>query len=157
MDIVLMTIGKTRCQFVTAGITEFAARLKRYIPFSIIEIPDLKTTRSLSEQLQKEKEGELILARLSTADFVILLDEHGKEYSSVEFASYLEKLMAMGRKRIVFVVGGPYGFSESVYSRGDAKISLSRMTFNHEMVRMFFVEQLYRSMTIIRGEPYHHE
>lgn len=156
MDILLMTVGRTRIDFVARGLAEYTGRLKRYVPFDMTELPDVKASRSMSEQQQKDREGEMILQKINPADFVVLLDERGREYSSVEFAGYIEKLMASGRKRTVFVVGGPYGFSEAVYARADAKLSLSRMTFNHEMVRMFFVEQIYRAMTILRGEPYHH-
>lgn len=157
MNITLLTLGKTRISFVQQGMREYASRLERYTPFDIIELPDIKTAKSMTFEKQKDLEGESILAKLSPSDFVILLDERGREFSSLEFASYIEKLQVSGRKRVVFVVGGPYGFSASVYNRADAKISLSRMTFNHEMVRMFFVEQVYRAMTILRNEPYHHE
>lgn len=157
MDIILMTVGKASIPFVVAGINEYVQRLKRYVPFTLLEIPDVKKSRSLTEQQQKEREGEIILAKTNPADYVILLDEKGREYTSMEFSAYLDKLMGTGRKRTVFVVGGPYGFSSEVYARADAKLSLSRMTFNHEMVRMFFIEQIYRAMTILRGEPYHHE
>lgn len=157
MDILLLTVGKTRSPFVIAGIDEYMRRLTRYVSFSMAEIPDVRASKAMSEQVQKEKEGTLILDRLSASDFVVLLDEKGNEFTSVEFAGYMQKVMTSGRKRMVFVVGGPYGFSSNVYARGNAKISLSRMTFNHEMVRMFFVEQIYRAMTILRGEPYHHQ
>ncbi|MDE5645386.1 MAG: 23S rRNA (pseudouridine(1915)-N(3))-methyltransferase RlmH [Muribaculaceae bacterium] len=157
MDIVLMTVGKTRIAFAAEGIKEYSRRLARYVPFVVSELPDVRSTRAMTEELQKEREGTMILDKISPADFVVLLDERGRQFSSVEFASYMEKLMGSGRKRMVFVIGGPYGFSEDVYARADAKLSLSRMTFNHEMVRMFFVEQIYRAMTILRGEPYHHE
>lgn len=151
-----MAVGKTGIPFVKSGIEEYTKRLRRYVGFSLYELPDLKSKVS-SEAQQKVKEGEMILERISSSDYVIILDERGKEYSSLEFADYLEKLMGMGRKRLVFIVGGPYGFSEAVYARADAKLSLSRMTFNHEMVRLFFVEQIYRGMTILNGEPYHHQ
>lgn len=157
MEFVLIAVGRTRMKFVEQGITEYRTRLQRYTPFSIVELPDVKDTKSLTEDLQKVKEGEAILQRILPSDFVILLDERGRDLSSVEYAAYLQKIMASGRKRTIFVIGGPYGFSKQVYDRADAKISLSRMTFNHEMVRMFFVEQLYRAMTILRHEPYHHE
>ena len=157
MEITLLTVGKTKTPFITAGIKEYVDRLGHYIDFTLNEIPDIKTTKSLSEKNQKEKEGQMILSKLNPSDFVILLDEHGMEFNSEEFASYLQKIMSTGRKRLIFVVGGPYGFSDEVYSRADAKISLSKMTFNHEMVRVFFIEQLYRAMTILRGEPYHHK
>lgn len=157
MDILLLTIGKTRTQFVADGIKEYTKRLSRYLSFDILELPDVRATKSMTERMQKIREGELILEKILPSDHVVLLDERGREYSSVEFSAYIEKLMASGRKRTVFVVGGPYGFSEEVYTRADAKLSLSRMTFNHEMIRMFFVEQIYRAMTILRGEPYHHD
>ncbi|MCM1369141.1 MAG: 23S rRNA (pseudouridine(1915)-N(3))-methyltransferase RlmH [Candidatus Amulumruptor caecigallinarius] len=157
MDFVLLTVGSTHIKFVNDGIGEYKSRLRRYIPFSLIELPDAKTGKTMSKELHKEKEGKLIISKLSASDRVVLLDERGTEFTSTGFASYIEKTMASGSKRLVFVVGGPYGFSDEVYSRANEKISLSRMTFNHEMVRIFFIEQLYRAMTIIRGEPYHHE
>ena len=126
------------------------------MPFSIAVIPELKNTKSLSFQQQKEREGELILAKLQSSDHVVLLDEHGKDFRSVEFARWIEQKNASVR-RLVFVIGGPYGFSETVYSRANEKISLSKMTFSHQMVRLVFVEQIYRACTIIKGEPYHHE
>lgn len=156
MDIQLLTVGKTNQGYIQAGIDEYCKRLKRYIAFSIISLPDIKSIKGLSEALQKEKEGEVILNYLSPSDTVILLDEHGKEYTSVEFSKFIQKTLASGRKRAVFVVGGPYGFSEAVYRRAEAKCSLSKMTFTHEMIRLFFTEQIYRAMTIIKGEPYHH-
>lgn len=157
MEILLLTVGKTTQPFVQSGIDEYTKRLKRYTPYKIECIPDIKGAKSLSEDMQKQKEGEAILATLTPADYCILLDEHGKQFTSVEFASMLQKTLASGRKRAVFVVGGPYGFSKAVYDRADAMISLSKMTFTHEMVRLFFTEQIYRAMTILRGEPYHHE
>lgn len=157
MDIVLMTVGSTRISFVLEGIKEYCKRLSRYISYKLIELPDVKVSKSTSESVQKQKEGEQILSKIGESDYVVLLDERGKQYSSVEFADYLQKIMLSGRKRLLFVVGGPYGFSEAVYNRADAKISLSKMTFNHEMVRLFFTEQIYRAMTILRHEPYHHE
>lgn len=157
MEIQLLTIGKTTQSFVKEGIEEYSSRLRRYIPFSLESIQDIKATKSLSPSVQKEREGELINSCLNSSDHVVILDERGKQFSSMEFASRIEKIMASGKKRCVFVVGGPYGFSEKVYQRADEKISLSKMTFTHEMVRLFFVEQIYRAMTILRGEPYHHE
>lgn len=157
MEIVLLTVGKTTQGFVQEGIDVYLKRLKRYVSYRIECLPDIKSTKSLTSAQQKEKEGEMILSTLSHADFCILLDEHGKEFTSVQFADTLQKIMGSGRKRAVFIVGGPYGFSPSVHSRADLKISLSKMTFTHEMVRLFFTEQIYRSMTILRGEPYHHE
>ncbi|MBD5188721.1 MAG: 23S rRNA (pseudouridine(1915)-N(3))-methyltransferase RlmH [Bacteroidales bacterium] len=157
MEIELLTVGKTTIKFVSEGIDEYLKRLKHYITYRITPLPDIKKNASLNAERQKEAEGEIILSRLQASDYVILLDERGKEYSSIEFSDFLEKQMIAGRKRVVFVVGGPYGFSGAVYERADGKISLSRMTFNHEMVRLFFTEQVYRAMTILRGEPYHHE
>lgn len=152
-----MTIGKTRIPYVCAGIAEYTKRLERYVPFSLVELPDIKSAKAMSEEQQKVEEGKIMLKKITSSDLVILLDERGKEYRSVEFAQYLERLMISGKKRTVFIVGGPYGFSEEIYARADGKLSLSKMTFNHEMVRMFFIEQIYRGMTILRGEPYHHE
>lgn len=157
MDIVLLTVGKTQTDYIVAGIEEYCKRLKRYVPFSIISLPDIRNTRKLSEAQQKTAEGETILSFLSPGDLVILLDEKGEELTSRAFADRIERGLASGRKHMVFVVGGPYGFSPAVYARADHKISLSRMTFSHEMVRLFFVEQVYRAMTILRGEPYHHD
>lgn len=157
MEIILLTVGKTSTGYVQTGIDEFLKRLKRYADYYIVSLPDAKTTKAITPEIQKEKEGTAILAFLNPSDIVILLDEHGREYTSIEFAAYLQKTMASGRKRAVFVVGGPYGFSTQVYSRADAKLSLSKMTFTHEMIRLFFTEQVYRAMTILRGEPYHHE
>ena len=157
MEIILMAVGKTRTEYIARGIGEYASRLKHYTPFSTVELPDVKSAKSLSQEQQKEQEGRMILQKIQTGDMLVLLDERGREYTSREFALYLEKLMASGRKRVVFLIGGPYGFAPAVYDRADAKISLSRMTFNHEMVRLFFTEQIYRAMTILRGEPYHHD
>ncbi len=157
MEIELLTIGKTTSAYLQTGIDDYCNRLKRYIPFSIRALPDIKNTRKLTESQQKEAEGKQILSYVSQGDLMILLDEHGKEYTSMEFSAYLNRAMLSGRKRLVFVVGGPYGFSGQVYDRADGKISLSRMTFSHEMVRLFFTEQIFRAMTIMRNEPYHHE
>lgn len=156
MRICLLTVGKTDAGWVREGLETYSSRLSRYVPFSVSEIPELKNASALSKAQVKEKEGELILSRVTPRDTVILLDEKGKEYSSSEFAKEISKLTASG-KNIVFVIGGPYGFSEPVYARCDGKVSLSRMTFTHQMVRTVFVEQLYRAFTIIKGEPYHHE
>ena len=157
MEIVLLTVGKTTQSYVQTGIDEFTKRLKRYIPYKIECLPDIKGTKSMTPEMQQEKEGEMILNSLTSADQCILLDEHGTQFTSVEFAGQMQKIMASGRKRGVFVVGGPYGFSKDVYKRADSKISLSKMTFTHEMIRLFFTEQVYRAMTILKGEPYHHE
>ena len=157
MKFCLLVVGKTASSFMSKGIEEYKSRVNRYVGFEIISISDLKSTRGLTEMQQKEKEGEMLLASLTPSDTVILLDEKGREYTSREFADFQASLMNRGVKRLVYVIGGPYGFSQKVYDRADGKISLSRMTFSHEMARLFFCEQLYRAMTILRGEPYHHD
>jgi len=156
MKVTLLVIGKTDKDFVINGCSEYQKRLKHYIPFEMKIIPDLKKVKNLSEDQQKEKEGELILAQLKQGDHLILLDEGGKEFSSVDYSTYIQKKMLSGIKNLVFVIGGPYGFSPQVYKASLGKISLSKMTFSHQMIRMIFVEQLYRAMTILKGEPYHH-
>lgn len=156
MKIELIQVGKTVNRIFVDGINEYLGRIKHYVPFSITTIPEIKNTKSLSESQQKNLEASLILKQIQTQDTVVLLDEHGKEFRSVEFAAWLEKQQQVAR-RLVFVIGGPYGFAESVYERANSKISLSKMTFSHQMVRMIFCEQLYRACTIIQGEPYHHE
>ena len=156
MKIELIQVGKTVNRIFVDGINEYLGRIKRYVPFSITTIPEIKNTKSLSESQQKNLEASLILKQIQAQDTVVLLDEHGKEFRSVEFAAWLEKQQQVAR-RLVFVIGGPYGFAESVYERANSKISLSKMTFSHQMVRMIFCEQLYRACTIIQGEPYHHE
>lgn len=157
MKIALLTVGKTDRDWVKQGIDIYVSRLKHYIPFSIIEIPELKNVSALSKDQIKTREGELILKNVRPTDDVILLDEHGKEFTSVEFAKILQDKISYVGKDIVFVIGGAYGFSQPVYDRANSKISLSRMTFSHQMVRAIFTEQLYRAFTIIKGEPYHHE
>lgn len=157
MKITLLTVGKTDKDWVRQGLDIYVSRLSHYIPFSIVEIPELKKVSALSKDQIKSKEGELILKNIRTSDDVILLDERGKEFSSIEFAKNLQDKISYVGKDIVFVIGGAYGFSEDVYRRADSKISLSRMTFSHQMVRAIFTEQLYRAFTIMRGEPYHHE
>ena len=157
MKIALLTVGKTDRDWVRQGLDIYVSRLKHYIPFSIIEIPELKNVSALSREQIKAREGELILKNIRPTDDVILMDEHGKEYSSVEFARILEDKISYAGKDMVFVIGGAYGFSEAVYQRANSRISLSRMTFSHQMVRAIFAEQLYRAFTIIKGEPYHHE
>lgn len=157
MRIILLTVGKTDIGWVREGLETYSSRLLHYVPFSIIEIPELKNTSALSKAQIKDKEGELILKTIRPSDRVVLLDERGKEYRSVEFADEIRKMTLGGGKDIVFVIGGAYGFSEAVYARCDGKMSLSRMTFSHQMVRTIFTEQLYRAFTIIKGEPYHHE
>ena len=152
----LILVGKTADKLYVNGIKDYQERIGHYMPFEITVIPALKNTKSLSEEQQKQAEGELILKSIQPSDTVVLLDEHGAERTSMEMAAWLEKKQQTAR-RLVFVVGGPYGFSEDVYNRANEKISLSRMTFSHQMVRLVFVEQLYRACTIIRGESYHHE
>jgi 23S rRNA (pseudouridine1915-N3)-methyltransferase len=156
MKITLLVVGKTTSMHIDSLVQDYVKRLVYYVPFAIQVIPELKNTKSLTAEQQKQTEGELILRALTPATDLVLLDEHGKEYRSIEFAEYLQKKMSSGRD-VMFVVGGPYGFSDAVYQRANGKISLSKMTFSHQMVRLFFVEQIYRSMTILRGEPYHHE
>lgn len=157
MKISMIVIGKTEEKYLTEGIEKYLKRLKHYINFSLIEIPELKNTKSLSEEQQKAKEAELIRKLLGSSDAVVLLDDKGKTFNSVEFSGYLNKKMISGLQHLVFIVGGPYGFDQSIYDRAAEKISLSKMTFSHQMVRLFFVEQVYRAFTILKGEPYHHE
>lgn len=157
MKIALVVIGKTNGKFLIEGIAEYTRRLSFYIPFDISYLPDIKNNKKLSEEQQKTLEGTAILGSLEKSDYVVLLDEHGKEFTSMEFAKYMEKKMSTVPKRMVFIIGGPYGFSKEVKERANEKISLSKMTFSHEMIRLIFTEQLYRAMTIINNEPYHHE
>lgn len=157
MKITLLTVGKTDKDWVKQGLDIYTSRLKHYIPFCISEIPELKNVSALTKDQIKIKEGELILKNIKPADDVILLDEHGKEHTSTGFASFLQKKMVSEGRDIVFVIGGAYGFSEDVYKRANSKISLSLMTFSHQMVRAIFAEQIYRAFTIMKGEPYHHE
>lgn len=156
MKIKLITIGKTDRQEIKALQDLYTQRLERYVNFVELNIPDLKNTRKLTEAQQKEKEGALILKELQPGDKLVLLDENGKMFTSVGFSDYLQKEMNSGLKQLVFVIGGPYGFSEEVYRKAQGKISLSKMTFSHQMIRIFFIEQLYRGFTILRNEPYHH-
>ena len=152
----LILVGKTNDKHFQAGIDDYVGRITHYMPFSITVIPELKNTKSLSEQQQKEREGEQILKLLQSSDHLVLLDERGKDFRSVEFADWLAHKQLTAR-RLVFCIGGPYGFSQAVYNRANERISLSRMTFSHQMVRLVFTEQIYRACTIIKGEPYHHE
>ncbi len=156
MKAVLILVGKTTGKLYAAGIDDYVGRIGHYMPMSVVTIPELKSTQNLSQEQQKEMEGKLIMDQLQPSDTVVLLDEHGKEPRSVELAKWLEHKRQTSR-RLVFVIGGPYGFSLQVYSRANEQLSLSRMTFSHQMVRLIFVEQLYRACTIIQGEPYHHE
>lgn len=157
MKIELAVIGKTSIGYLKQGIDEYIKRLKHYVPFEIKYIDDIKNTKNISEDQQKRTEGAKILSLLDKSDYVVLLDEHGKEYTSMQYSSYIQKRMLSGAKKVVFVIGGPYGFSQEVYDRANDKISFSKMTFNHEMIRLIFKEQLYRAYTIINHEPYHHE
>ena len=157
MEIKLLTIGKTDNKQLVELISNYEKRLKHYIKFSLEIIPDIKNVKNLSEKQQKEKEGTLILKKISSTDYLILLDENGKQLDSIAFANYLQKHMNSGVKQIVFVIGGPYGFSNEVYNKAHAKLSLSKMTFSHQMVRLFMVEQIYRGFTILKNEPYHHK
>ena len=157
MKIELAVIGKTSIGYLKQGIDEYIKRLKHYVPFEIKYIDDIKNTKNISEDQQKRTEGAKILSLLDKSDFVVMLDEHGKEYTSMQYSSYIQKRMLSGAKKVVFVIGGPYGFSQEVYDRANDKISFSKMTFNHEMIRLIFTEQLYRAYTIINHEPYHHE
>lgn len=157
MNIKLLTIGKTDNKALQSLIDDYTKRLSFYIKFDLEIIPDIKNVKNLSESQQKEKEGELILAKLTSTDQLILLDEKGTTFSSVGFSDYLQKKMNSGAKNLVFVIGGPYGFSHEVYQKAQGKISLSPLTFSHQMVRLFFIEQLYRGFTILRNEPYHHQ
>lgn len=157
MKITLLVIGKTDARYFVDAISEYEKRLVHYIPYEMEVIPDLKNTKNISEEQQKDKEGELILKNLQAGDHLVLLDDKGKEYTSLKFAQYIEKKTHTVPKRLVFVIGGPYGFSQAVYDRANEKLTLSRMTFSHQMVRLIFVEQVYRAMTILNNEPYHHE
>lgn len=157
MNIRLLAIGKTDNNSLQSLIDEYTKRLSFYIKFDLEVIPDIKNVKNLSEAQQKEKEGELILSKISATDQLILLDENGSTFSSMAFSDYLQKKMNAGIKTLVFVIGGPYGFSEEVYKKAQGKVSLSEMTFSHQMVRLFVIEQLYRGFTILKNEPYHHQ
>lgn len=156
MKIALVVIGKTDKKYITEGISEYEKRLLHYCKFEMKVIPDIKNSKSMSESVQMQKEGELILASIRSSSELILLDEKGSEYSSVEFAKLIERKGVAGKSEITFVIGGPYGFSPEVKARANGLVSLSRLTFSHQIVRLIFLEQLYRAMTIIKGEPYHH-
>ena len=157
MNIKLIAIGKTDNKALQSLIDDYTKRLSFYIKFELEIIPDIKNVKNLSESQQKEKEGELILSKITSTDQLVVLDENGKNFSSVSFSEELQKKMNSGIKTLVFVIGGPYGFSDAVYAKAQGKIALSQMTFSHQMVRLFFIEQLYRGFTILRNEPYHHQ
>ena len=156
MKVTLLTIGKTEEAYLQTGISTYSKRLERYTTFTIKEIPALKNAKNLSEEQQKNKEGELLLEQISGGDVLFLLDEKGKEFDSIAFSKFFQQHMNNSVKHLIFAVGGPYGFSDQVYKRATGKISLSKMTFSHQMVRLFFVEQMYRAFTILKNEPYHH-
>jgi 23S rRNA (pseudouridine1915-N3)-methyltransferase len=157
MKIKLITIGKTDEKYLKEGIDKYLKRLKHYISFEIMELPDIKQGSKFLPEKLKEEEGKLFLSKIESNDYVILLDEHGKEYTSVEFSGLLQKKMNMGLSNLIFLIGGPFGFSEEIYQRASEKLSLSKMTFSHQMIRLFYTEQLYRAFTILKGEKYHHE
>ena len=157
MKITLLAIGKTGTKYLRDGIEIYTKRIGYYVPFEFKVLPDIKTTKSLTIDKQKELEGKQYLSFIQSGDVVVLLDEKGKEMTSREFSVYLDKKMVTVAKNLIFVIGGPYGFSQEMYNRANEKLSLSKMTFSHEMIRLFFVEQIYRAMTILKGEPYHHD
>jgi 23S rRNA (pseudouridine1915-N3)-methyltransferase len=157
MKIALMQTGKTTDRNLLLSIEDYASRIRKYTVFDITTIPELKNTKNMPSSEQKIREGKMILQSLDTSDYIILLDERGKEFRTMAFSELLGKILMLPKKRIVFVIGGPWGFSEEVYAKSDLRMSLSKMTFPHQMVRLLFLEQLYRAFTIIKGEPYHHE
>ena len=157
MKIKVLVLGKTDAKALKELIQKYESRLRYYIPFSMEIIPDLKHTKNLSIGLQKEKEGQMILNKINTSDRLFLLDVKGKDYDSIEFSMFLQKQMNSGLKQMVLAIGGPYGFSEAVHKSAHGKISFSKMTFSHQMIRLFVVEQLYRGMSILKNEPYHHQ
>jgi 23S rRNA (pseudouridine1915-N3)-methyltransferase len=157
MKIALLQTGKTSDRYLAEGIAIFEERLRKYTAFEILTVPDIRSTRNMPSRDQKMREGKQILRFIRTDDYLVILDEKGKEFSTVEFSSWLEKNFLLQKKRIVFVAGGAWGFSDEVYKKADMCISLSRLTFSHQMVRLLFLEQLYRAFTVIKGEPYHHE
>jgi 23S rRNA (pseudouridine1915-N3)-methyltransferase len=157
MKIILLQTGKTTEKYISDGVEEFSSRIKKYAVFDTITIPELKNTKSMPLAAQKTREGKLILQSVTKDDFFVVLDERGKEFNTKDLAERLEKIFQLSKKRLVFVIGGPWGFSDDVYNRADLKISLSRLTFSHQLVRLLFTEQLYRVLTVIKGDPYHHE
>lgn len=157
MKVKLIIVGKTKKSFLLEGEKEYKKRLKRYLSLEVIELPDVKNAKKRSEEEIKREEAKLILSKVSPSDYVELLDEKGKEYSSLKFSKHLERHFLHGSQPLVFVIGGPYGFHKDVYNRANSQLSLSRLTFSHQMIRLFFIEQLYRAMTILKGEPYHHQ
>jgi 23S rRNA (pseudouridine1915-N3)-methyltransferase len=156
MKLILLQTGKTTEKYLAEGITNFSDRIKKYVSFEIVTIPELRNTKNMPVNGQKIKEGEKLTEKINDDDYVLLLDDKGKEYNTLEFSRFLEKSFMLQKKRIVFVIGGPWGFSQDLYKRSDAIISLSKMTFSHQVVRLLFTEQLYRALSIIKGDPYHH-
>jgi len=156
MKIEFWVVGKTQFQYLNDGIGIYDKRIKKYLPFQTVILPDIKNAKNLSESLLKEKEGKMILEKVDKGDLLILLDEKGKEFTSEKFALWVNQKLQHSAKRMIFLVGGAYGFSKDVYARGDQKIALSQMTFSHQMIRLFFIEQFYRALSILNNEPYHH-
>ncbi|MDT7830303.1 23S rRNA (pseudouridine(1915)-N(3))-methyltransferase RlmH [Pricia sp. S334] len=157
MTIILLAIGKTDSKPLQTLISEYEKRLRHYVRFELVTLPDIKNVKNLTEVQQRRKEGEQILKKVNSSDVLVLLDENGKQFTSVDFAKHLQKRMNSGIKRLVFAIGGPYGFGDTLYARAQGKVSLSKMTFSHQMVRLFAIEQMYRAFTILRNEPYHHK
>jgi 23S rRNA (pseudouridine1915-N3)-methyltransferase len=157
MKVVLLQTGKTSEKYISDGAEIFVNRIKKYIPFDIHTLPDLRNNRNMPLQEQRIKEGEKMISYFGSDDFVIALDENGREFTTIEFSEWLEKIFMLPKKRVVFVIGGPFGISDEVFKRAEARISLSKLTFSHQMVRLLFLEQLYRVLTIIKGDPYHHQ
>ncbi len=156
MKIALLLTGKTSEDYILKGVSSYSGRLTKYIPFEVITLPDIKNTRNMPVSEQKVKEGETILRHLKEGDYVVILDEKGKEYTTLQLAAWLERKLMLPVKRLVFLIGGPWGFADEIRGRADASVSLSRLTFSHQVIRLLFLEQLYRVFTVIRGEPYHH-
>jgi len=157
MKIALLQVGKTSERYLTEGIAAYEGRIRKYTAFEVFTIPDIRSTRNMPARDQKAREGEKILQLFKKDDYIVILDDKGKEFSTMEFSSWLEKILILQKKRILFVTGGAWGFSDEVYGKADMRLSLSRLTFSHQMVRLLFIEQLYRAFTVIKGEPYHHE
>lgn len=157
MEICVLNVGKSATPWIEEGINIYNTRIKKYIKFSSLSLPDIKNVKSLTKEMIKEEEGKILMQQFLPSDFVVLLDEKGKEYTSREYAEWIQKQMNSGKKRMILVIGGPYGFSKEIYERADAKIALSKMTFTHEMAKLLILEQTYRAMTIMKGEPYHHD
>jgi len=156
MKLILLQTGKTTEKYITEGVSNYNERIKKYLSFDTITIPELRKTKNMPINEQKNREGEKIAEQINNEDYVILLDERGKEFDTIGFAAFLERSFILRKKRLVFVIGGPWGFSEDIYKRSDASVSLSKMTFSHQVVRLLFTEQLYRALSVIKGDPYHH-